>query len=221
MPSSPAPAGAPGGVLHLEYSNASAAASHSLHLHICHFDPNAIGGTHDRAYSSDGLVTPSESYVSETFDAFAALWQAYYDSDWMLRCEGLYLWQAGGVVELLSPAPDFPVQVGTNTDDDPAWPRFDRRFRLLGQKGAVRHLHLSQVPGTQHRALAFEVSATSGGLDARDRALIAYLSGASGGGIVTQDGTYCFGVTDMVVWWARSVQSLGSSAPGSPYVVTG
>lgn len=221
MPFSPVPPNVPGGVLALEYTNAVAGVAHSLHVHVCHFDPTPVGGTNDRAYISGGPVTPSEVYVSETFDALADLWDDYYDSDWLLRCVGLYLRQGVDEDVYLTPPPDFPVRTGADTSADPGWPRFDRRFRLLGRKGQVRHLHLCQVPGTEHRVNAFEVGATAGGLDARDRAWMAYLSGASGGGAVMADGTYCFPVTDMMVWWARSTQTLGTSAPGSPFLVTG
>lgn len=220
MPLSPVSPFAPGGILHLEYSNVVAGERHSLHLHVCHFNPTALGSTHDRAYVSGGPVTPSETHLSATYDAWADLWATYYDADWLLRCEGLYIWQPGRYT-VLSPAPDFPVRVGASTSDDPGWPRFDRRFRLLGQRAEKRHLHLCQVPGTEHRPAPFDVSPTTGGVDSRDRALLGYLSGAGGGGVVMPDGTYCFPVTTMQVLWARSVAALGSSAPGSPYVVTG
>jgi hypothetical protein len=220
MPLPPPPSTEPGGVVHLEYTNFTAGERHSLHIHLCHFNLSPVGATNDHAYIAGGPVTPSEGHVSDTYAALAALWAAYYDANWVLTCEQLY-YNAGGTPTVLTPAPDFPTHVGATTPDDPEVPRFDRRFRLLGHKGAKRHLHLCQVAGTVHQPDPFEVSTTGGGLDARDRALIAYFSGASGGGAVTPDGTYCFPVTDMQVWWARSLKPLGAGVPGSPYIVSG
>lgn len=220
MPLPPAPSSGPGGILHLEYTNFTAGERHSLHIHLCHFDPDAAGPMNDHAYIAGGPVMPAEGHISETYAALAALWAAYYDADWVLTCEQLY-YNAAGTPTVLTPAPDFPTHVGATAPADPEVPRFDRRFRLLGQKGAVRHLHLCQVPGSVHRPVPFEVSSTSGGIDAHDQALIAYFSGTSGGGAVTPDGTYCFAVTDMQVWWARSLRPLGAGVPGAPYIVSG
>lgn len=226
MPSGSPPPGQPGGMLITEYLNGDAGERHTIRLHLAWFDPTAAGPTNDHAYVSGGPVTPTETLLSQTYAALAALWQPYYSSAWTLYCRDIG-YNAGGQLVPLSPKPIFAPYSGTDTADHSADWYTDRIIRLLGQRGAKRRLHLRQVPDNALHEEALEVGTDHGGIDVRDRAWMAYLSGASGGGAVMPDGTYAFAVTDMEAWWARApmmgwVSAPGAGAtPGAPYLVTG
>jgi hypothetical protein len=69
--------------------------------------------------------------------------------------------------------------------------------------------------------LDLEVSPTSGGLDARDQALMAYLSGATGGGAVMPDGLRCFDVAKINFFWSQPLPTGGAESGGSAVDGTG
>jgi hypothetical protein len=200
----PGPSGVcPGGLLALEYSNPTMGERHNLHLHLAWFDQDP-GTDNDRAYVGGGPVAPAESGVLATFAAIAALWAPYYEPDWSLHINELYLNSSGDLIVLPNTPIAAPV-LGTNATDPPGLPRVNRIFRLLGQRAARRDMWICQVPGVTY-GVKLEVSGGSGGFDARDQAWMAYLAGASGGGVVMPDGTYAHGVADVRAWWARRLE---------------
>jgi hypothetical protein len=216
---SPTP-GSAGGLLVMQYVNLGAGEVHGLRLHLAWFDPVPFGGDHDHAYVSGGPVTPSESFISETYAALAALWRPYYSPQWVLSCTSVG-YNSAGTYTRLDPGPDFPSYVGTaGAPPDASW-YVDRKLHLLGQKGARRRLWLRKLPSDILPLLPIEVGPSSGGLDARDRAWMAYLSGQSGGGAVMPDGTYSFAVRDLTVEWTQPPNGLLVGAPGAPYMVSG
>ena len=207
MPLPPPPLNAPGGLLRVLYTNSVVAAAHTIVLHVSWFDPATF------AYISGGPVTPTEPGLVDTFNSIAALWAPYYSADWTLSIDSVW-YNAAGLMTVLQPPPTVTPVLGM-TSDDPALPRVDRSFRLLGRKGAVHRLYLQDVAG-EIVDETIEVSATTGGLDARDRAWMSYLSGSTGGGVVQPDGTYCFPVADERIWWARHPFEWNPLGPPGP-----
>jgi hypothetical protein len=214
-----------GGLLELEYRHAAGGERHALRLHLAPFAITAATtgyGLHDHLYVAGGPVMPLETSVLQTFAALAALWAPYYSPNWSIAVVSLQR-SAAGTRSVVLPRPLADAVVGSASGDDDSGPRTKRIFHLLGRTGAARRFYLSQVRTLAQPEQPVEVSPSSGGLDARDRAWMAYLSGASGGGAVMADGTYSFPVRDLEVQWARPIELVGAEGgmPGAPYLVGG
>lgn len=212
-----------GGVLGLSYQHPTAGERHMLHLHVAHFDPTPTDssyGLNDRVYVSGGPVVPTEPSVLATYVAVAALWSAYFGPSWRLEVKTLQQRVDNNLLETVPP-PTAPATFGGDLADDDSGVRAMYIFRLLSTSGIKKRLMLVQVKAPTIPLGEFEVGASGGGLAARDRDWMSYLSGATGGGVVMPNGGYCFAVTDMELVPAHDIQAASWVLPGAPYLVTG
>lgn len=196
----PTPPAAPGGLLFFEYSDASAGERHELRMHVADFDPTPAGGDNDYLYTSGGPVVPTESGVLATAAALGALWAAYYPPSWTLALVGVF-YNSGGVLTALPVTPTMVPVRGVAAEGEANGVVMRRSLILRSTANVRRRLYLVQVPGDVVDQTV-EVTATEGGLDGRDRALLAYLSGAATG-CVAPDGRRFQPEATVRVWWAR------------------
>lgn len=206
------PAMAAGGLLLMEYADPAVAERHSLSMHLAHFDPTSL------AYTGTGPKAPAEAHIPATFAALGALWAAYYPGSWTLRVVALY-YSDGGSFSQVATLPSWAPARGTAGAQSVPGPAVARIVHTRSLAGARRRVHLHQMAGTLIDTAA-EVNATGGGLDARDVALLAYLSSPAAGAVGT-DG-FAFRPDGTVEAWTD--KSLALAPPGlgaGPYVVSG
>lgn len=212
MVSGAPPAMAAGGLLLMEYADPVVGERHNLMTHLAHFEPLTF------SYTGTGPKAPSETNVEATFAALATLWAAYYPASWTLRPVALYFSDGGSFEEVAALPPWTPV-IGTAGTASALGPAVQRILHARTLAGGKRRMHLHRMTGRLVDTIA-EISALGGGLDARDVALLAYLSSAATGA-VGPDG---FGFKSDGSVEVQVDKPLVLAPPGlgtGPYVVSG
>jgi hypothetical protein len=199
MPLAASPAGQAGGIIWFQYTNGLN--THAIHMHCAHFSPSPLGTDNDYAYDGSGPKAPSESGVLATFNAFAAIWQTFYDLEWSLILDRVF-YNDGGQMRVLPDTPHTAAVVGTYTSSVDL-PPMKRQYEYYSTVGNRCRLYLLQHP--------FDLVDTgrvvfggSGGLDARDQVMTAYLSG-SASGLVAPDGYPLKDRGEVTEWWAHEI----------------
>lgn len=188
-----------GGMIILDYGPTGSSTRHPLHLALTTFDTTPSGPSSDYLYSPAGGLSPTETGVIATFRALGALWAPYYPSDWSLRLAALWH-NVGGFATDLGVVPTCAAIAGTAAALPAgsqltqrvisAFSQLNKRWRIM-----LRRLAPSAVGMRVH------VTPSVGGIDVRDRAWLAYLSGTSGGAVVARDGTRYQTVGRVRTWW--------------------
>lgn len=219
MPLFPSPYAGPGGLLWFEYGAPSAGERHQIRLHVAHFNANPIGAANDYSYDATGCVVPDERSVLETAAAFAAVWAPYYPPDWSISIYKLY-YNSGGQLLPLPATPQMAAVSGTYSNGSGASGSAKRIFRLISVQGWRRRLWLLQLPSSLDGADQ-DVSTAAGGIDGRDQALIAYLSGATAPstGLVAPDGQRYQEAASVYQMLARPVEAVPTTGSGAALFV--
>lgn len=163
----------------------SAGALYELHLPIAPINPVPVGPANDYHYSGDGPKVPGDVGVLATFHGFAHVWAPYYDWTWLLSLAAVWYDDGSGSAQLPI-TPTAPTEGGTNPSPVLTDPPLKRGFTFYSALGARQIVRLLQVPINRANNRRM-VTASAGGFDERDRALVAYLSGVETG-LVCWDG---------------------------------
>jgi hypothetical protein len=201
-----------GGVLQLEYSNPSCGERHGFTMHLAHFDALSF------AYLGTGPKAPSEADISVTYAALGALWATFYPADWTLRLISLLYNDAGDLIRL-PVAPTLDPILGASGATAYVGPTVRRLYRVRSVLGRKRRVWIQQIEGVD-MADAEPLSATAGGVDGRDQALIAYLSGPASG-VVAPDGYAFKDEAVLRVWSDRALELVPPPTGPGPFLVSG
>lgn len=187
MPFPPVPSSGPGGILVLEYQRTSTGDKHLLKLAVAQYDQTPSGPDNDHLYTGAGPVAPAENGVIATFHAIANLWKTYYTPDWAISVREL-LWEQIGTRLVIPTVPTPSPVLGTAAEIPEA--AYGQRIFTFGTNGGSmnRRLHFKQMQCDEFVELNVDVGASTGGIDSRDPPVVAYASGATGGGFVGFDG---------------------------------
>lgn len=199
-----------GGILEMHYAHPTLGPVYSMRLAVTTFGSAPSGPSNDYSYTGTGGFVPGEAGVLATFANVAACWQPYYGADWSLTLAGLWI-NSGGLAVPHTPVPLAPTISGTDASAPPPTPTPVKRIlALYSTLGRRWRVFLRQLPA-QAVGQTVGVAAASGGIDARDQAWYAYVSGSQSA-IVGRDGTRMQAGGVVRCWW---------DTPPAPYLVSG
>lgn len=198
-----------GGIIEMHYSQPSLGPIYPIRLAVTTFSTVPSGASNDYLYTGAGAFQPDETGVIATFAAVAACWASYYANTWTLVLAGLWRNQDGGAVPL-DVVPSAATVQGSDGATYPAGSVVKRSIGLYSTGGSLWRAWLRQLPA-QLAGQSAQVSANSGGLDARDQAWYSYIA-AGRSALCGRDGLPLQAGGKVRSWW---------DTPPAPYVVSG
>jgi hypothetical protein len=174
MPIPTPPADKSGGYIIGQYSNGTD--THKYRFHVRTFDPAT--GNYPSPWGA-------EATIQQTWTAFTTKFLPFYSNAWTFVMKAVYQISSGDPVEVYGlPAPAALVGTGTNNPTAGEGRAFQLNYNFTSNGGGrMRVVMLGRADLLANFATG-TVTPTTGG-NASDQALVAYLSGVSGGNATT------------------------------------
>jgi hypothetical protein len=198
VPAPPNLAPSVGGILELHYAEPGAGSIYPIRLAVTTFALTPSGPNNDYLYTGAGGFTPGEAGVIATFQHLAAVWAPYYADTWLCYLAAVHQ-NVGGAPYPLPVVPTVGAVTGSAVPPSGPPARSKRIVWLFSQLNARWRLYLRQLPSGGEGEFV-PCDAYTGGLDARDRAWFAYVSGPESA-VVGRDGKPMQPAGDVRAWW--------------------